>query len=112
MHVGKHYTLKEILVWTRREIYFLVAVATIATILHEVFEYRISLPWLPIAMIGTAVAFMVGFKNNATYGRLWEARQIWGAIINASRSFNALRRFEVRNLTTGERLNLKDKLED
>jgi putative membrane protein len=38
-------------------------------------------------MLGTASAFTVGFRNNATYGRLWEARQIWGAIVNSSRSW-------------------------
>lgn len=42
---------------------------------------------MPIAAIGTAVAFIVGFKNNATYNRLWEARQIYGAIVNSSRSW-------------------------
>lgn len=47
-------------------------------------------PWLPIALIGTAVAFMIGFKNNATYDRMWEARKIWGAIINASRSWGIM----------------------
>ena len=47
----------------------------------------LHLPWLPIALIGTAVAFIVGFKNNASYGRLWEARQIWGGIVNSSRSW-------------------------
>jgi hypothetical protein len=44
----------------------------------------------PIAMIGTAVAFIVGFKNNATYNRLWEARQIYGAIVNSSRSWTIM----------------------
>ncbi|WP_228426758.1 bestrophin family protein [Chryseobacterium carnipullorum] len=35
---------------------------------------------------------MVGFKNNASYSRLWEARQIYGAIINDSRSFGYILR--------------------
>lgn len=42
--------------------------------------------------MGTAVAFIVGFKNNASYSRLWEARQIYGAIINDSRSFGYILR--------------------
>jgi putative membrane protein len=46
-----------------------------------------SLPWLPVSVIGTAVAFYVGFKNNSAYDRLWEARKIWGAIINSSRAW-------------------------
>src|SRR3954449_9883730 len=47
-------------------------------------------PWPPVAVIGTAVAFITGFKNNASYGRLWEARQVWGGIVNASRAFGIL----------------------
>lgn len=39
-----------------------------------------------MALIGTAVAFMVGFQNNAAYDRIWEARKIWGGIVNTSRS--------------------------
>jgi ion channel-forming bestrophin family protein len=90
MHAGKHYTLKEIIYWTRREIVGLLLLGSVPTILYELWDIRLTLPWLPIALIGTAVAFIVGFKNNATYGRLWEARQIWGAIINSSRSWGIM----------------------
>lgn len=38
-------------------------------------------------MVGTAAAFIVGFKNTQTYNRLWEARQIYGAIVNLSRTW-------------------------
>ncbi len=41
----------------------------------------IAIPFLPVATIGTAVAFYVGFKNNSAYDRLWEARRIWGAMV-------------------------------
>ena len=47
----------------------------------------VAIPFLPVATIGTAVAFYVGFKNNAAYDRLWEGRRIWGGITNASRAF-------------------------
>lgn len=46
----------------------------------------IGIPFLPIATIGTAVAFYVGFKNNSSYDRLWEARKIWGELTNLSRA--------------------------
>ncbi|GLR17423.1 hypothetical protein GCM10007940_20380 [Portibacter lacus] len=48
-----------------------------------------SIPWLPISIIGTAVAFYVGFKNNQAYDRLWEARKIWGAVVNSSRAWGS-----------------------
>lgn len=52
-------------------------------------NYTIKLPWQPISIIGIAVAFYLGFKNNASYDRTWEARKIWGGIVNDSRSFSA-----------------------
>jgi putative membrane protein len=55
------------------------------------------LPWLPIALLGTAVAFVVGFKNNASYDRLWEARRIWGSITNFSRSWGIMVKDYVTN---------------
>jgi len=49
----------------------------------------LTIPWLPLSLIGTAVAFYVGFKNNSAYDRMWEARKIWGAIVNSSRSWGS-----------------------
>ena len=47
----------------------------------------ISIPFLPLSTIGIAVAFYIGFKNNASYDRFWEARKIWGGIVNYSRTW-------------------------
>ena len=49
----------------------------------------LSIPWQPVSVIGIAVAFYLGFKNNSSYDRTWEARKIWGAIVNNSRTFGA-----------------------
>ncbi|MBX7225823.1 MAG: hypothetical protein K1X55_07315 [Chitinophagales bacterium] len=98
MHVGKNYTFKEVILWTRRDILLLLTISAIPTILYQIFHWKwISLPWLPIALLGTAVAFVVGFKNNASYDRLWEARRIWGAITNFSRSWGMMVRDYVTN---------------
>ena len=51
------------------------------------YEIDGSLPIAPLGTIGVAVAFYVGFKNNQSYDRSWEARKIWGGIINVSRSW-------------------------
>ncbi|WP_088342137.1 bestrophin family protein [Robiginitalea sediminis] len=47
------------------------------------------IPWGPLGVVGIAVAFYLGFKNNSSYDRTWEARKIWGSIVNNSRSFGA-----------------------
>ncbi|MBX2917572.1 MAG: multidrug transporter [Cyclobacteriaceae bacterium] len=87
MHTGRRYSPLEFFKWTRRDTYVMLLMATIPTTLYAFGFTFIALPWQPIAIMGTVVAFIVGFKNNASYNRIWEARQIYGAIINNSRSF-------------------------
>jgi ion channel-forming bestrophin family protein len=91
MHTGQHYTIKEVSRWTRRETAMFFVIAAVPTVLYSVAGWKwLTIPWLPIAMVGTAVAFITGFKNNTSYARLWEARQIWGGIVNSSRAWGVL----------------------
>lgn len=91
MHTGSNYKFIEFLIWTRRDIYVLFLLAVIPTVLFQVFDIKwIAIPWMPVALVGTAAAFTVGFKNTQTYNRLWEARQIWGSIINTSRTWGIM----------------------
>lgn len=102
MHIGNHYKIKEFLFWTRRDIYRLFILATIPTALYQLLDWTwLAIPWVPIAMIGTAAAFIIGFKNTQTYNRLWEARQIWGGIVNTSRSWAMM----VKDFTGDAQLN-------
>lgn len=90
MFIEKNLSLKNILAFTGRHIVWLTAWMTLVACIHEFFHYKwMSIPWLPLSIIGTAVAFYVGFKNNQAYDRLWEARKIWGAIINSSRAWGS-----------------------
>jgi putative membrane protein len=62
--------------------------AALTTGAYEFYELTwLAVPTLPMSLVGIAVAFYLGFKNNASYERVWEARKIWGAIVNASRSW-------------------------
>ncbi|HMR93788.1 MAG TPA: bestrophin family ion channel [Chitinophagaceae bacterium] len=98
MHTGKRYSLKEFLFWTRRDIYILSAWAIIPAALYNIAGWKwLGIPWLPIALIGTASAFLIGFRNTQTYNRLWEARQVWGAIVNSSQAWGIL----VKDYVTG-----------
>lgn len=87
MHTGKRYSPLEFFLWTRKDLYWMLLIATIPTCLYFFGLKFLALPLPPMAILGTSVAFIVGFKNNASYNRIWEARQIYGAIINDSRSF-------------------------
>lgn len=53
-------------------------------------RYEELLPEMPLtipAFIGTAISILLSFKLNQSYDRWWEARKVWGAIVNDSRSF-------------------------
>lgn len=73
--------------WKHVLFFFLYSLAIYACF-HKLGWKFVSIPFLPVGTIGTAVAFYVGFKNNASYERLWEARKIWGSIANLCRAFS------------------------
>jgi len=68
-----------------------IALVLAYTILFEIFHYYfINLPVdIPIAiptMIGTIISLLLAFKSNQAYDRWWEARIVWGAVVNDSRT--------------------------
>lgn len=87
MIVRKHVNFFKLIQWTGVHFIWLAIVATAIALLYRFEIIDISIPWLPISVIGTAVAFYIGFKNNSAYDRMWEARKIWGAIVNSSRAW-------------------------
>ncbi|MFY7861454.1 MAG: bestrophin family protein [Chitinophagales bacterium] len=73
-------------------VYGLIYAAVLTIVFEYLFHHQnfdISVNWQPISVLGIAVAFYLGFKNNASYDRTWEARKIWGTIVNDSRSFGS-----------------------
>ena len=102
MYTKKKYSNRTMLRWTRREVRFFIIWALIITILYEIVGLNwLQIPWTALALIGTAVAFLIGFQSNAVYGRLWEARQIWGGIVNDSRMFTIM----IKEMITNEYAN-------
>ncbi|MEM7381874.1 MAG: bestrophin family ion channel [Bacteroidota bacterium] len=91
MYTRRIFPVRGVIRWTRRHIFLFLLLAAIPVILFEVLRWKwLHVPWLPLAVLGTAVAFVVSFKNNASYDRLWEARKIWGGIVNSSRSWTIM----------------------
>ena len=91
MYTKTNYSVKDMAWWTRQDTALLLFVALIPVVVYEVLDQKwLHLPWLPIAVVGTAVAFIISFQNNATYDRVWEARKIWGGIVNTSRAWGVV----------------------
>jgi putative membrane protein len=42
---------------------------------------------IPLSIFGGAIGVIVSFRNTSSYQRWWEARALWGAIVNYSRTF-------------------------
>ncbi len=64
MIASKKFGLKEVLKWTKVEIIIFIFIAAIPTILYDVLGYKwLAIPWLPVALVGTAVAFLIGFRR-------------------------------------------------
>jgi putative membrane protein len=88
MYTGRIYRLIDMAKWTRFESFIFVLIVSVWSCVYYFFDLEgVRIPWTPMALIGTAVAFMIGFQNNAVYDRIWEARKIWGGIVNESRTF-------------------------
>lgn len=93
MQAGRRYSLFQTLNWGRKYILIFILFDSIPVLIYYFGDVRwMSIPWQPISLIGIAVAFYLGFKNNSSYERLWEARKIWGGIVNVSRSFTVMAR--------------------
>ena len=91
MYTRRIFPVKGVIKWTRRHIILFLILGTIPVVLFDIVGLKwLHVPWLPLGVLGTAVAFIVSFKNNASYDRLWEARKIWGGIVNASRSWTIM----------------------
>ena len=93
MYQAHRFTFRASLWWTRHSLGFVTLYASSLASLAYFTGWRwFALPWQPVGLIGVALAFYLGFKNNSAYDRLWEARKIWGGIVNASRSFAVMAR--------------------
>jgi putative membrane protein len=47
----------------------------------------VALPHIPLTLFGSAIGIIVAFRNQSSYARWWEARTLWGGIVNNSRSW-------------------------
>ena len=106
MFVQKTFSFTQIMKFSGGHLIWITAWATFVYVLHIILHDI----WvdLPVSILRTAVAFYIGFKNNSAYDRLWEARKIWGAIVNSSRMWGATVKAFVSNQFMTENLSEKE----
>lgn len=91
MYTGKGFKFEILWHFARKTLALTFVYSALIVLIYKYLGFQtIAIPFLPIATIGTAVAFFVGFKNNQAYDRLWEARKLWGGIVNTSRNLSMM----------------------
>lgn len=74
--------------WFHKAKWDMLIVIIFSVVIYFAKEYILDLN-IPISIgtfLGTAIALLLSFKLAQSYDRWWEARKIWGAIVNDSRS--------------------------
>jgi ion channel-forming bestrophin family protein len=78
---------------------FIFGLLAAAACLADAFVTPMHLPVGPHEIVGAIIALALAFRSNTAYSRFWEARTLWGAIVNTSRN---LRRLLVCHATLSE----------
>jgi putative membrane protein len=85
MIVKRNFNPIKVIQYVKTELIFSVAIAVTVFVLHKQGVTAISFPFSIAAILGSALAIFIAFRNNSSYSRWWEARTLWGGIINSIR---------------------------
>ncbi len=89
MMVSTRGSVLRILLWQWKSGLLFGGAAFLITLLHEVYNFEwVTLPGLPLAVVGGAIGIFVSFRSNSAYDRWWEGRKLWGRMVNVSRQFS------------------------
>lgn len=85
MIVKRNFNLIKILQYLKSELIFAIVVSIIVFLWHKHKVTAVAIPFSVSVILGTALAIFIAFRNNSSYSRWWEARTLWGGIVNSSR---------------------------
>jgi putative membrane protein len=55
---------------------------------HQYYNFKeVSIPLTVPTILGTIISLLLAFRSNQAYDRWWEARILWGAIVNDCRTY-------------------------
>lgn len=90
MIIKRNFNPLRVLGYVRIEL-LVATVASVAVFLASKYtNFSYALPFSVAAILGSALAIFIAFRNNSAYGRWWEARTLWGNIVNSSRVLGRL----------------------
>lgn len=88
MIISKNIFIGRVFKGTWKGSLFLLLTCIASYLFNEYFLGKyIDFPPIVPGILGPALAFFIGFNNNQAYDRWWEARKIWGGLVNDSRTW-------------------------
>lgn len=51
---------------------------------------QLSITTPPLTIVGVTLGILLSFRSNEAYNRYWEARTLWGSLVNSSRTYARL----------------------
>ncbi len=86
MLINKRIPISFILNKIKTEVLIIALLSLVIGYLDERFIF-LTIPLTIPAILGTTISLLLAFRTNQAYERWWEARKIWGGIVNTSRQF-------------------------
>jgi ion channel-forming bestrophin family protein len=62
------------------------AICSVSWLVEQTLGHRLALQEAPYEIAGAVLGLLLVFRTNAGYDRWWEARKLWGGIVNQSRN--------------------------
>lgn len=90
MIIKRNFNPLKVVQYVKAELLFSVLITCLVFILEQWNLNVIRLPFSITAILGSALAIFIAFRNNTSYSRWWEARTQWSGIVNSSRVFARL----------------------
>ncbi len=91
MYVKKRVSIIEHIVENWKVVALLLVTVAAATVVYlELLRPFVTVSMIVVTGFSTAISFFIAFFTAQAYDRWWEARKIWGTIVNDSRSFGRM----------------------
>lgn len=71
----------------KKEVLIIACYVILIAIIHYSFRLNVAIPVSVPMILGTVISLLLAFRANQAYDRWWEARIVWGGIVNDSRSW-------------------------
>ena len=62
------------------------ATCVVSWVIEKPLQVRLALAVAPFEFVGAVLGLLLVLRTNAGYDRWWEARKLWGGIVNQSRN--------------------------